>query len=89
MSVGVLIGFKWFPEKYNIINSRIQLLCTAGLIFSMGVSLGNRPNLFEEITELGFESIVLAIIPIILSIIFVYILTKKFMEAKDDNNSNS
>lgn len=89
MAIGVFIGFKWFPQKYNTINSKLQLICTAILIFSMGVLLGNRPNFFEDIKELGFESIVLAIIPIILSIIFVYILTKKFMEGKNDNNSNS
>lgn len=84
MSIGILIGFKWFPQKYNAINSKLQLICTAVLIFSMGVLLGNRPNFFKDIKELGFESIVIAIIPIVLSIIFVYILTEKFM--KSNNN---
>ena len=82
MSVGIFIGYKYFNEKYSGINSLVQTLCTALLIFSMGVSLGSRPEFFSELYSLGIKSIAFSIIPIIFSIIPVYILTKKFLDKK-------
>lgn len=89
MSVGVFIGFKFFPEKYSNINSNVQLVCTAVLIFSMGVSLGNREGFIKELGSLGYDSFIFAIIPIICSVILVFILSKKFMEGKDDTGRNN
>jgi len=59
------------------------------LIFSMGVSLGSRPNFFEEIASMGLKSFVFAIVAIAFSVIAVYVLTEKFFpkeEKKDDNS---
>lgn len=89
MLIGIVVGLKFFPEKYNDMNGKFQILCIAMLIFSMGVSLGKRPQFFEELSSLGIKSLVLAVIPVILSILFVYILTKKFIGDKDDSDSNN
>lgn len=79
LMIGILIGFKCFPQKWKKWNGRIQVGSTAVLIFIMGVSLGSRPDFFKELTTLGWDSMILAIIPIAFSIVLVYILTKRFM----------
>ena len=83
MIIGILIGLKWFPAKWNKINSAIQLVCTAVLIFSMGVSLGSRPDFINEVSTLGIQSLMYAVIPIVFSIIIVYFLTEIFLCKKD------
>ncbi len=89
MLIGIFVGLKWFPQKYIRINSNVQILCITFLIFLMGVSLGNRNDFFDMIINIGFSSFILAIIPITFSIMFVYVLTKKFMEKKNDIDSNN
>ena len=44
MCVGVLVGNRIFPRKAKGINEKVQLICTLLLIFSMGVTLGGRPQ---------------------------------------------
>ena len=89
MSIGILIGYKFFPEKLHKPNSYFQILCTSVSIFSMGVSLGSRENILEELKTLGFQSLTFSIVPIIFSILIVYPLTKKFMEGKKNDGNNS
>lgn len=90
MAVGILVGCKFFPEKLNKKNQTFQTICTAILIFCMGVSLGGRSNLLAELQSLGVKSVVYSVVPIVFSVLFVYPLTKKFMEAKKDGtNRNS
>lgn len=84
MAIGIFIGYKYFNEKYLGLNGKIQILCTALLIFSMGVSLGSRPEFFSELKTLGFESVIFSLIPIICSIFPVYFLTKKFLDKKKE-----
>ena len=77
--IGIVIGWKWFPEKWNKLNIKIQLAATLLLIFSMGVSLGSRPNFVHEIANMGFKSFVFAVLTIVGSILVVYPLTKKYL----------
>ncbi len=72
MSIGFLIGYFIFPKKWKGKNDRIQILLTTLLIFSMGVSLGSRENFLKDIIGMGWESLVLCVLPIIGSIIVVY-----------------
>lgn len=77
--IGMVIGWKWFPEKWNKLNINIQLAATLLLIFSMGVSLGNRPNFVQEIANMGFRSFIFAALAIAGSILVVYPLTKNYL----------
>lgn len=80
MLAGVIIGMKWFPERWSQWNIRLQMGCTAVLIFAMGVRLGSRENFLKELSHLGFASLLYAVIPIICSVILVYVLTKRFLK---------
>lgn len=86
-----MVGLKWFPEKWNKVNINIQLAATILLIFSMGVSLGSRPNFFAEIASMGLKSFTFAAVAILFSVIAVYVLTEKFFpkEEKKDDHSGS
>ena len=82
MMIGVLITYKLGIGKFAKLNGSIQLLCTCSLIFIMGVKLGARENFFEEISTLGLQSLVYAIIPIVFSIILVYFMSKETLEKR-------
>lgn len=83
MIIGIIIGLKIFPEKWHKKNQYLQVVCVAILIFSMGVKLGSRDNFLKEISEIGLSSLILAIVPILFSVIFVYILTEKYLKKTD------
>ena len=76
MCVGVFIGIKFFSKKYAKANYILQVVCTCVLIFSMGASLGEREEFLSEISALGLDSLIFAVIPIIFSVLAVYLLTK-------------
>ncbi len=75
--IGMVIGWKCFPEKWNKLNINIQLASTLVLIFSMGVSLGSRPGFIHELANMGLRSFVFAALAIAGSILVVYPLTRK------------
>ncbi len=80
MVIGIVIGFKWFPLKLKKWNERIQIISISVLIFLMGVTLGSRPNFLRDFVQLGVESLLLAFLPIIFSVLFVYYITKYFFK---------
>ena len=80
MLIGIIIGLKWFPTKFKKWNERIQVMSISILIFLMGVTLGSRPSFLKDIAQLGLKSLLLAIIPIIFSVLFVYFITKHFFK---------
>ena len=82
MAVGVLIGLARFPQRFARYNSRFQIGCTMFLIFCMGIDLGRRKNFFDELASVGWQSFVLVAIPILLSVLLVFILTKLFFQEK-------
>lgn len=84
MMLGVIIGLKFNLKKTLKANGIIQMILTGILIFCMGVSLGNRDNFFNELMELGWKSIIYMLVAVAFSVLFVYILTKLFMERKGD-----
>ena len=77
--IGMVIGWKCFPEKWNKLNINVQLISTLVLIFSMGVSLGSRPGFIHELADMGFRSLIFALLAIAGSILVVYPLTVKFL----------
>ncbi len=80
MGIGVLIGFKWFPESLQKINSQLQVVSIIALIFCMGISLGSNPSFIQDLMMLGYKSLVYAIFPIIGSVGMVYLLSRKFLK---------
>ncbi|OON97338.1 MAG: hypothetical protein ATN36_03745 [Epulopiscium sp. Nele67-Bin005] len=84
MFVGIIVGYKFFPEKYHNHNSKLQFASITVLVFCMGVILGSRPNFFAELLSLGYKSLILAIFPILGSIILVYIGSEKWLVSKND-----
>lgn len=82
MCVGVLIGNRWFPQKYKRANELLQVACTVLLIFCMGVTLGGRNNFLEELASMGAVSFLFFLFPVGFSLMLVYLLTKRFMPEK-------
>lgn len=82
MCIGVLVGNRFFPDKYKKVNEKLQVLCTVLLIFCMGVTLGSRENFLQELGTLGGTSFLFFVIPAGFSLILVFLLTKKFMPEK-------
>lgn len=88
MCLGIFVGHKFFPKKLKKRNEQLQLVCTLVLIFSMGVVLGQRDNFLHELSTLGFQSFIFFLFPTVFSTIFVYVLTKLFMEKNGKNEKN-
>lgn len=82
MLVGVAITYKLGIGKFAKLNGKLQILCTCSLIFIMGVKLGGRENLWEELSTLGIQSLWYAVIPIVFSILVVYVLSKETLEKR-------
>lgn len=79
MCLGVIIGRWIFPEKYKKLNERLQTICTIILIFCMGVTLGSRDNFLSELKSLGVQSFLFFFIPTALSVILVFVCTRRLM----------
>lgn len=75
-AVGILVGYRWFPDKLKRPNSVLQLICIAALVFCMGAMLGRRESFFEELGRLGLDSLLLAVIPMACSALLVFAATK-------------
>lgn len=91
MCLGILAGRFLVPKGTKKGNDLISMVCTALLIFSMGVMLGQKENFLEELSSLGLSSLLFFLVPTALSILAVFFLTKKFMqkdksEKKDADN---
>ncbi|MDF2686971.1 MAG: hypothetical protein K0S55_2154 [Clostridia bacterium] len=88
MAVGIIIGIKIFPKKFEKINSKVQVVSISILIFCMGVSLGGRDSFIRDLSALGIKSLIYSVLPIFFSVIAVYFLTKLFMEDNKKHNDN-
>lgn len=80
MCLGILAGRFLVPKGARKGNDRISMVCTALLIFSMGVMLGKKEHFLEELSSLGLSSLLFFLVPTALSILVVFFLTKKFMQ---------
>lgn len=85
MCFGILAGRFLVPNRAKKGNELISLACTFLLIFSMGATLGKDQNFMNNLSSLGLSSLLFFFIPTVLSILIVYVLTKKFMEKRDNS----
>ena len=83
MLAGGVIGFIGVPKRAHAVNLKVQVACTAVLIFAMGVSLGSREGFFQELVAMGWEALVLSILPMAGSTLLVYILTQRLLPGKE------
>ncbi|WP_276886205.1 hypothetical protein [Allobaculum stercoricanis] len=85
MCFGILAGRFLVPNRAKKENEFISLACTFLLILSMGATLGKDQNFMSNLSSLGLSSLLFFFIPTVLSILIVYVLTKKFMEKRDNS----
>ncbi len=83
MCAGVAVGATVFPAGLKKWNGRLQLLLPGLLIVTMGVGLGSRPGLLEELGSLGVDSVVLALAPALLSVAAVWPISRRFLEKRE------
>ena len=87
MCLGILVGRFLFPQKAKRWNEGASLLCTLVLIFSMGAMLGRKEALLHQLLTLGAQRSLFFLIPTLLSIVVVYILTKRFMKRPNQDKN--
>lgn len=85
MCFGILAGRFLVPNRAKKGNELISLACTFLLILSMGATLGKDQNFMSNLSSLGLSSLLFFFIPTALSILIVFVLTKKFMEKRDNS----
>lgn len=80
LTIGFLIGFNGLlKEKQIKLNSRLQTLWLLLLIFCMGVSIGRNGEVIQNLPVLGGKALLFAVLTVIGSIAFVFILSKLFL----------
>ena len=91
MCLGIFFGNRvrrFSPRHFKSINEFLQILCTLALIFFMGISLGQRPGFLQELSSLGLQSLAFCLLPILFSVVLVYLLTHRFLESKKDQKKD-
>ncbi len=83
MCLGIIAGRFIIPNSAKKWSELMSLICTFILILSMGIKLGKNENFLSDLSTLGLSSLLFFLIPTVLSIIIVFILTKKFMIKKN------
>lgn len=80
IAVGFLFGFYGLlKEKQIKLNSRLQTLWLLLLIFCMGVSIGRNGEVIQNLPILGGKALLFAVLTVIGSVAFVFILSKLFL----------
>lgn len=91
MCLGIFVGNRvrrFSPRHFKAINEYLQILCTLALIFFMGISLGQRPGFLQELSGLGLQSLAFCLLPILFSVILVYLLTHRFLESQNEQKED-
>ncbi len=88
MLVGIFLGLKVVPERFQKANGRLQLVLIALLIFCMGVGLGSNPDFFSSLAKVGIQAVLFAVLPAAGSAVCVYFATKYWMKGADENDSS-
>ena len=82
MCAGILVGKFFFPERFKKGNELLQTVCTALLIFAMGVSIGRNDGLLQNLATLGLDSVLFCLFSMGASILAVYCATRKILPKK-------
>ena len=77
MCAGALIGRLAFPEWWARGNSRLQVVLTILLIFTMGASIGRNDDLLSNLATIGLDSALFCVIPTAASVALVHLLARR------------
>lgn len=83
LCLGICSGRKLNALKYAKYNERLQVLCVMLLVFSMGIKLGTRQSLIQELSSIGVQSFIFFSVPTALSIIGVYFTSKAWLSSNE------
>ncbi|MDM8162611.1 lysine exporter LysO family protein [Collinsella intestinalis] len=81
MVVGMLAGRFAVPERFRPYNGKLQTVCTCLLIGSMGASIGSGEGFLASVAAWGGKSLVFCLIPTACSVVLVYLLTARLLDA--------
>lgn len=85
LTLGFLIGFfGLIKEKQIKLNCRLQTLWLLLLIFCMGVSIGRDGKVIGNLPVLGGKALLFAILAVIGSVVFVFILSRIFLKKEEE-----
>jgi uncharacterized membrane protein YbjE (DUF340 family) len=81
--IGIVVGTK-VPQKSNLlkINAKLQHFGVLALIFTMGISIGLDDEIFKNISAIGYQALLYAVITVIFSIVMVQLFTKLIINRK-------
>lgn len=82
--IGIILGIlNILPRKLVSYNSRFQQGGVILLIFSMGASIGSNRDIISGLEGMGLKALVFAVLTSMISILFVYIISRRFLEGKN------
>lgn len=81
MCLGAVVGRFVLPHWWARANSRVQLVLTVLLIFTMGVSIGRNEDLLHNLGTIGLDSALFCLIPMAVSIALAHLLAKRVFGA--------
>lgn len=82
MIAGIFLGRIHKLRKFKHWNERFSMISTFVLIFCMGVILGRKENFLQELTTLGLQSFLFCAIPTGLSVLLVYLMTRRLPKGR-------
>lgn len=81
-----ILAAGWFLSSKGVIHNKlmkkisiIQSIILFGLIYIMGIRIGMDQQILSSIRQIGIVAFVFAVVTASLSMLFVYILRKKFI----------
>lgn len=77
VSIGILAGWfiKW-TRPMRIANGKFQTVGLAVLLFLMGISIGSRPDLLNQLQWIGMKALLFSILTCALSVGIIYLGTR-------------
>lgn len=83
MCLGAVVGKFVLPRWWARANSRVQLVLTVLLIFTMGVSIGRNEDLLRNLTTIGLDSALFCLIPMAASVVLAHLLARRTFGARE------
>lgn len=89
LGVGMLLSYKGLIKKklFDKI-SNVQLFFLFVLIFIMGIRVGMDKDIVNSISEIGIKSFIFALLTVIFSIVFVFLVSRFIIKDKTIEGDN-